>query len=41
MFSVIFDTTYLAIDLDVIDENFAAVRQKCHSKILTIVKADA
>jgi alanine racemase len=38
---VIFDTTYLAIDLDVIDENFAAVRQKCHSKILTIVKADA
>jgi alanine racemase len=41
VFSVIFDTTYLAIDLDVIDENFAAVRQKCHSKILTIVKADA
>ena len=38
---MIFDTTYLAIDLDVIDENFAAVRQKCHSKILTIVKADA
>ena len=38
---VIFDTTYLAIDLDVIDGNFAAVRQKCHSKILTIVKADA
>ena len=37
-----FDTTYLAIDLDTIDENFARVREKCGgSKILTIVKADA
>ncbi len=41
MFSVIFDTTYLAIDLDVIDANFARVRQKARCKILTIVKADA
>ena len=38
---MIFDTTYLAIDLDVIDENFAQVRQKTGCKILTIVKADA
>lgn len=36
-----FDTTYLAIDLDVIDENFARVREKAPGKILTIVKADA
>jgi alanine racemase len=38
---VIFDTTYLAIDLDVIDANFAKVREKTKCKILTIVKADA
>lgn len=36
-----FDTTYLAIDLDIIDENFAQVRRKAPGKILTIVKADA
>ena len=36
-----FDTTYLAIDLDVIDENFRQVRAKAPEKILTIVKADA
>ena len=36
-----FDTTYLAIDLDVIDENFARVQEKAACKILTIVKADA
>ena len=36
-----FDTTYLAIDLDVIDANFARVRAKAPGKILTIVKADA
>ena len=38
---MLFDTTYLAIDLDVIDENFAQVRKKAPGKILTIVKADA
>ena len=38
---MIFDTTYLAIDLDVIDANFAKVREKTRCKILTIVKADA
>ena len=38
---MIFDTTYLAIDLDVIDANFAKVREKTKCKILTIVKADA
>jgi alanine racemase len=38
---VIFDTTYLDIDLDVIDANFAKVREKTKCKILTIVKADA
>ena len=36
-----FDTTDLAIDLDVIDANFAQVQQKAGCKILTIVKADA
>jgi len=36
-----FDTTYLAIDLDIINENFAQVRAKAPGKILTIVKADA
>ena len=38
---MIFDTTYLAIDLDVIDRNFETVRRKAGCKILTIVKADA
>ena len=36
-----FDTTYLAIDLDVIDENFRQIRAKAGGKVLSVVKADA
>ena len=36
-----FDTTYLAVDLDAIDENFHQVKSKTGCKVLSVVKADA
>lgn len=36
-----FDTTYLAIDLDALEENLSAIRAKADTKILAVVKADA
>ena len=36
-----FDPTYVKIDLDAIDRNFAAVRQKVGVPVMAVVKADA
>ena len=36
-----FDTTYLAIDFDALEENLSAIRAKAGTKILAVVKADA
>lgn len=36
-----FDTTYLAIDLDAIDQNLAAIRQKAGCRVMAVIKADA
>ncbi len=36
-----FDETYLAIDLDVVDENFSAISNKAKCKVMTVLKADA
>ena len=36
-----FDPTYVKIDLDVIDRNFAAVQKKAGVPVMAVVKADA
>lgn len=36
-----FDNTYVTIDLDVIENNFRAVQQKCGVPVMAVVKADA
>ena len=36
-----FDTTYLAIDLDAMDCNLSAIRQKAGCKVMAVIKADA
>ena len=36
-----FDTTYLAIDLDALEENLSTIRAKAGTKLLAVVKADA
>lgn len=41
MFLLNFDTTYLAIDLDALDRNFAAIRQKAGCRVMAVIKADA
>ena len=38
---MIFDNTYVTIDLDVIDQNFAAVQEKAGVPVMAVVKADA
>lgn len=36
-----FDNTYVKIDLDVIEANFAAVAEKTGTAVMAVVKADA
>ena len=36
-----YDNTYVTIDLDVLEENFRAIREKAGVPVMAVIKADA